>query len=247
MSGRLIKLTLEYDGTDYHGWQIQPRLTTIQGTIEKALRQLTGKPIRISGAGRTDAGVHAFGQVAHFAPPVPFDPETWVRGLNALLPGDISVQSAEEVPASFHARFSAKKKTYAYFIYNSPRRSPLRRRTAWHVFQALDLSKMRRASRLLTGHHDFTSLCAAGSETEDRIVDLEKIEIRKTDSEIKITFQAPRFLQHMVRNLVGLLVEVGRGRRAVSEISGILEGRDRRLAGPTAPPQGLFLMRIAYE
>lgn len=246
MAGNLIKLILEYDGAHYHGWQIQPRLTTVQGTVENALRRLTGKPVRITGAGRTDAGVHAFGQVAHFAPPVRFDSDTWTRGLNALLPDDIAVRSAEAVPASFHARFSAKRKTYVYFVYNHPRRSPLHRRTAWHVFQPLDLSKMRKASRLLIGRRDFTSLCAAAGEAEDRIVDLEKIDLRKEGDRIRITFQAPRFLQYMVRNLVGLLVEVGRGRRAASEVSEILEGRDRRLAGPTAPPQGLFLMRIDY-
>ncbi len=246
MPENLIKLTLEYDGTHYHGWQSQPHLNTIQGTIEKALAQLTRKPVRITGAGRTDAGVHAFGQVAHFSPPVLFDSATWTRGLNAILPDDIAVRSAENVPPSFHARFSAKKKSYAYFIYNHPRRSPIHRRTAWHVFQPLDLSKMRKAGRLLIGRHDFTSLCAAAAEGEDRIVDLQKIEFKKDGDRIKITFQAPRFLQYMVRNLVGLLVEVGRGRRAASEIPEILEGRDRRLAGPTAPPQGLFLMQIDY-
>lgn len=246
MTGTLIKLTLEYDGTHYHGWQRQPRLNTIQGTVENALQQLTRKPIRITGAGRTDAGVHALGQVAHFAPPISFDSDTWTRGLNALLPDDIAVRSAEEVPSSFHARFSAKKKTYTYFIYNHPRRSPLHRRTAWHIFQPLELSKMKKASRLLIGRHDFTSLCAAASEGEDRIVDLQKIDLKKEGDRIKVTFQAPRFLQYMVRNLVGLLVEVGRGRRAVSEIPQILKGRDRRLAGPTAPPQGLFLIRIDY-
>lgn len=246
MTGTLIKLTLEYDGTHYHGWQRQPRLNTIQGTVENALQQLTRKPIRITGAGRTDAGVHALGQVAHFAPPISFDSDTWTRGLNALLPDDIAVRSAEEVPSSFHARFSAKKKTYTYFIYNHPRRSPLHRRTAWHIFQPLELSKMKKASRLLIGRHDFTSLCAATSEGEDRIVDLQKIDLKKEGDRIKVTFQAPRFLQYMVRNLVGLLVEVGRGRRAVSEIPQILKGRDRRLAGPTAPPQGLFLIRIDY-
>lgn len=242
----LIKLTLEYDGTYYHGWQIQPRLTTIQGVIENALQQLTRKPVRITGAGRTDAGVHAFGQVAHFSPPAPLDLDTWVRGLNALLPEDIAVRSAEAVPASFHARFSAKRKTYTYFIYNHPRRSPLHHRTTWHVFQPLNLSKMRSAARLLIGRHDFTSLCAAGSEAEDHILDLQKIEIKKEEERIMLTFQAPRFLQYMVRNLVGLLVEVGRGRKRVEEISAILQGRDRRLAGPTAPPQGLFLVRIEY-
>ncbi|MFY9270585.1 MAG: tRNA pseudouridine(38-40) synthase TruA [Candidatus Manganitrophaceae bacterium] len=246
MIDRLVKLTLEYDGTDYHGWQVQPHLPTLQGTIEKALRQLTNCAVRITGAGRTDAGVHALGQVAHFKPPVPFDPATWVRGLNALLPDDIAVRSAETVPPTFHARFSAKKKRYTYFIYHRHVRSPLHRRSAWFLFQPLNLEKMREASLLLIGRHDFTSFCAAAAERNDRVVDLQKIQIEQDGEEIKITFEAPRFLQYMVRNMVGLLVEVGRGKRSVEEMSTILKGRDRRLAGPTAPPQGLFLVKIDY-
>lgn len=242
----VIKLTLEYDGTYYHGWQKQPYLITIQGTLEKALFRLTQHPIRVHGAGRTDAGVHALGQVAHFSPPVPFQTEVWVRGLNALLPEDIVVHSAEGVPDSFHARFSAKEKTYTYFVYNAPRRSPFRRQTAWHLTQRLDLKKMRSAARRMLGEHDFTSFCSASSEAESRRVDLREIRIEKKGEEIGITVKAPRFLQYMVRNLVGFLIEVGKGRRMGNEVPLILNAKDRRQAGPTAPAHGLFLVRVDY-
>lgn len=255
----LIKLTLEYDGTYYHGWQKQPYLTTIQGTLEKALFRLTQQPIRVHGAGRTDAGVHALGQVAHFkagpgaedhgapiSPPAPFEPEVWVRGLNALLPGDIVIHAADAVPDSFHARFSAKEKTYTYFVYNAPRRSPFQRQTAWHLTQPLDLKKMRAAAKRMIGEHDFTSFCAASSEAESHRVDLREIRIEKREDEIRITVKAPRFLQYMVRNLVGFLIEVGKGKRLGRDVPLILEAKDRRQAGPTAPAHGLFLIRIEY-
>ncbi len=242
----VIKLTLEYDGTYYHGWQKQPYLTTIQGTLEKALFRLTQHPIRVHGAGRTDAGVHALGQVAHFSPPVPFQTKVWVRGLNALVPEDIVVQSAEPVPDSFHARFSAKMKTYTYFVHNAPARSPFRRQTAWHLPQRLDLQKMRSAAKRLLGEHDFTSFCAAAGEAENRRVDLQEIRIEKEGEEIRITVKAPRFLQYMVRNIVGFLIEVGKERRLGKEVPLILDAKDRRQAGPTAPAQGLFLVKIEY-
>lgn len=242
----VIKLTLEYDGTSYHGWQRQPRLPTIQGAVEKALSQLTGKSIPLHGAGRTDAGVHALGQVASFQSEVTFQPEVWVRALNALLPRDIAILAAEAVEPTFHARFSAKTKTYSYFIHNSRRPSPLRRQSAWHLFHPLDLHKMKAAAKELVGRHDFTSLCAASSEAEDHQVDLQTIKIEEKEDQIKITFEAARFLQYMVRNIVGLLVEIGRGRRQTEEIPTLLKGKDRRMAGPTAPPQGLFLVRIEY-
>lgn len=242
----VIKMTLEYDGTYYHGWQKQPHLTTIQGTLEKALSRLTQHSIQVYGAGRTDAGVHALGQVAHFSPPVPFQPEVWVRGLNALLPEDIVVRSADTVSDSFHARFSAKGKVYAYFIRNAPGRSPFRRLTAWHLPHPLDLKKMRGAAGRLLGEHDFTSFCAAAGEAENRRVDLREIRIEQNKEEIRITVEAPRFLQYMVRNLVGFLVEVGKGRRLGKEVPLILEAKDRRQAGPTAPAHGLFLVRVEY-
>lgn len=242
----LIKLTLEYDGTYYHGWQKQPYLTTIQGTLEKALSRLTQNSIQVYGAGRTDAGVHALGQVAHFSPPVPFQPEVWVRGLNATLPEDIVVRSADPVSDSFHARFSAKGKTYTYFLHNAQQRSPFRRQAAWHLPRTLDLKKMRVAAKQLLGEHDFTSFCAAAGEAENRLVDLREIRIEQRGEEIRITVEAPRFLQYMVRNLVGFLVEVGKGRRLGKEVPSILAAKDRRQAGPTAPAHGLFLVRVEY-
>ena len=242
----VVKLTLEYDGTYYHGWQKQPYLTTIQGALEKALFRLTQHPIRIQGAGRTDAGVHALGQVAHFSPPVPFQAEAWVRGLNALLPQDIAVHSAEVVSDSFHARFSATGKTYTYFIHNAPRRSPFLRQTAWHLTHPLDLKKMRSAAKEFLGEHDFTSFCAAASEGESRSIHLQEIKIEKKGEEIRITVKAPRFLQYMVRNITGFLVEVGKGRRLGDEVPLILKEKDRRRAGPTAPAHGLFLVNVKY-
>ncbi|MFQ5780048.1 MAG: tRNA pseudouridine(38-40) synthase TruA [Nitrospiria bacterium] len=242
----VIKLTMAYDGTYYHGWQRQSRLTTIQGTLERALRRLTGRSIRLNGAGRTDAGVHAFGQVAHFVSATPFDMRGWVRALNALLPDDVVVHSAETVPDAFHARFSAKGKTYAYFIHNGERRSPHCRRTAWFVPYKLNPHKMRAAAKVLIGDHDFTSFCASNGEGRGRRVCLKRIRIEKREDQITITLEAPRFLQYMVRNIVGLLVEIGKGRRRVDEVSTILKSKDRRMAGPTAPPQGLFLVKVAY-
>ncbi|HLG21180.1 MAG TPA: tRNA pseudouridine(38-40) synthase TruA [Candidatus Manganitrophaceae bacterium] len=242
----VMKLTLEYDGTFYHGWQKQPHLPTVQGALEKALFQLTGDKITIQGAGRTDAGVHAYGQVASFTSEKRFEPDVWARALNALLPADIAVRSAEAAPSDFHARFSAKKKTYSYLIYNNRRRSPLRRMVAWHVYQPLDVRKMRAAAGRLIGEHDFTSFCAASSEAKDRRLHLQKIEVTQEGDQIRMTFEAPRFLQYMIRNIVGFLVEIGRGKRAASDASLVLERKDRRTAGPTAPPQGLFLVKIEY-
>ena len=240
------KLTLEYDGTAYHGFQKQPHQLTIQGSIETALSDLTQETIKIIGAGRTDAGVHALGQVAHFQLNKTISKTELLRGVNALLPYDIAVKKVEEVTASFHARYGAKRKVYRYFIHNSAIRSPWKRQTSWHFGCPLDIAKMRKAAKSLLGTHDFTSLCATDNDAPDHIVDLFKISIFKKEEQIQITIMASRFLRYMVRNIVGLLVEIGRGKRDVNTIGQILDGKDRRLAGPTAPPHGLFLVEVKY-
>ncbi len=242
----VIRLTLSYDGSFYHGWQRQPQLPTLQQAIEETLFRLTGTRIRVYGAGRTDAGVHALAQVAHFTSEAPFTPATWMRGLNALLPGDVAVREVQTVPPSFHARFSACGKIYAYFIYNGAQRSPFQRYHAWHCWYPLHLPSMRQAAKAMEGEHDFTSFCAADDASARRVVQLRKLTLRKQGEQIKIQIEASHFLKQMVRNLVGFLVEIGRGRRSADEIADIFKARDRRRAGPTAPPQGLFLMAVHY-
>jgi len=241
----VIKLTLAYDGSFYHGWQRQPHLPTIQQTLEEALFRLTGNRTSVYGAGRTDAGVHALAQVAHFTSAAPFPPTTWVRGLNAMLPADIVVLEAETVPPPFHARFSACGKVYVYFIRQGALRSPFQRH-AWHCRGPLNLHRMRQAAKALEGEQDFTSFCAADGESLRRTVQLRSFTLEKKGERIRIRIEASHFLKQMVRNLVGFVVEVGLGRRSVLEIPDILAARDRRRAGPTAPPQGLFLLEVQY-
>jgi len=242
----IVKLTMGYDGLEYHGWQKQPDLQTIQGSLEGGLKRITGNAIPVYGAGRTDAGVHAYGQVAHFESPVPFESVRWVRALNAVIPKDIVIHSAEAVPDTFHARFSAKGKTYTYFIHNGQRRSPHQRRTSWFVPSPLNLDRMRAASMVLSGEHDFTSFAASNGEVKDCNLILEEILIQKQGDQIKTTLKAHRFLKYMVRNIVGFLIGVGRGRFGVEEVATVLSSRDRGMAGLTAPPQGLFLVKVEY-
>lgn len=241
-----IKVTLAYDGAAYHGWQKQVRQVTIQGVLEDALYRLTRQCTRVHGAGRTDAGVHALGQVAHFDASASFSPTEWVRALNAVLPQDIAVKNAALVDEAFHARFSAKAKTYRYQILNAKQRVPLLRFTRWLVRYDLNLSEMRQAAKSLTGLHCFTSFCAAETDVADHDIDLNEIQVEQNGAEIEITFKASRFLRYMVRNIVGLLVEVGRGKRSADEIPEILAAKDRRAAGPTAPPHGLILVSVGY-
>jgi len=237
---------MEYDGTLYHGWQKQPHHATIQGSVEEALSRLTQETIKIIGAGRTDAGVHAMGQVAHFQCNRRLQPATLLRGLNALLPHDIAVKKVTAVTADFHARYGARRKTYRYFIYNSAVRSPWKQKIAWQFGLPLDLARMRKAAKNLIGIHDFTSLCAKDNDAENHIVDLFKISISKKKERLQMTLTANRFLRYMVRNIVGLLVEIGQGKKDADAIFPILAGKDRTLAGRTAPPHGLFLMEVFY-
>jgi tRNA pseudouridine38-40 synthase len=241
-----IRLVIEYDGTDFHGWQRQPGLRTVQGEIEGAIFRVSRERVGLIGSGRTDAGVHARGQVANFVTNARHSPVTWRAALNANLPADLAVVLADRADRDFHARRSAKGRVYEYRILRRPARSPIEGRFAWHLAVPLDVAAMRRAARLLRGKHDFSSFCAAGDEQEDRWVDLREIRLLKEGESLLLRFEASRFLWHMVRNIVGFLVEVGRGRIAPSEVGPILEARDRRRAGPTAPPQGLCLMEVRY-
>ncbi|HEV3057478.1 MAG TPA: tRNA pseudouridine(38-40) synthase TruA [Vicinamibacterales bacterium] len=253
-----FKITIAYDGTDFVGWQRQATGRSVQGLIEGALRVLDGRDVAVTGAGRTDAGVHALGQVAACSLAREIDPATLARALNAQLPPDVRVLAAVEVGSAFHPRFSARSKTYRYRIWNGDVVSPFERRYAWHLVGALDLEAMARAARLLEGAHDFAAFQAAGSETrktERRIFSLRiedcglRIGANQTigaSQLIVLEVEGEGFLRHMVRVMVGSLVEVGRGRRAPEWIDDVIGSRDRAKAGPTAPPHGLFLASVDY-
>ena len=243
---RTLKLVLEYDGFDYCGWQLQSAAPTIQGVVEEALGKLLGERVRVNGAGRTDAKVHALGQVASFRCASEIPVTALQRALNSLLPREVVIHDVQDVPSDFHARFSALGKIYAYRILNRPVRAPLRLRYTWHVPQPLDVTGMSVAGTYLQGTHDFASFQATGSEVKTTERTLTEVTVTSNGDEIVFSCTANGFLRHMVRNIVGTLVEVGRGARLPADIKRILDGRDRRLAGATAPPQGLYLVRVLY-
>ena len=246
-----FKITLAYDGTDYVGWQRQANGVSIQGLLEDALRSLDERAVTVTGAGRTDAGVHAHGQVAAFTIARELAPDGLQRALNALLPRAIRVVSAEIAAPAFHPRFGARTKTYRYRIWNGDVMDPFERRHAWHVPGPLDVGAMRAAARLVEGRHDFAAFQATGSDvaTTEREIVTSTIEsaIRNPQSAM-LTYEVigSGFLRHMVRIIVGSLVEVGRGRQPVEWISAAIASRHRAMAGPTAPPEGLFLVRVEY-
>lgn len=248
---RNIKLVLEYDGAPYFGFQRQPRHKTVQEALEKALSGLLNRPVKITAAsGRTDTGVHARGQVVNFKTDAPMDGLSLRKGLNALLPRDIAVLSVEEVPASFHARYSARQKTYEYQIWNQAVRSPLRASRAFHVTGPLNLARMRSAARKLIGRHDFRSFCAAdpsGKERENTVRTLSRFEVLKKGPLLRVVVTGDGFLYKMVRNLVGTLLEIGSGKMSLEDLDTILKARDRRKAGKTAPAHGLTLISVDYE
>ena len=247
---RNLKLTLQYDGTDYVGWQRQASGTSIQGLLEDALRPIEGGDVSVHGAGRTDAGVHALGQVASVTLTRSIDPVTLARALNAVIPLDVRVAGAEEVPREFHARFSATGKIYDYRIVNAPFASPFLRRYVWHVIPRLDLDAMRDAAARLIGEHDFAAFQGTGSEVHSSVRTIRRIDWTGTggaDDPIVMQIEGDGFLRHMVRNIAGTLVEVGLGRSAVQEIDAILASRDRGTAGATAPAAGLVLREVLYS
>ena len=244
---RNIKIVVEYDGTGYFGWQRQDNFLTVQQVIEEAAARIAQEEIAVIGSGRTDAGVHALGQVANFRTRSRIPEESFLRGLNSLLPADVAIRELVEVAPSFHARYDAKSKVYLYRIWNARVRSPLLRNYAWFVRRPLDLDGMRAALSYCLGTYDFSSFCAAGDEISSRVRSVTAAGIEADErGMVTITMEADGFLRHMVRNIAGTLVEIGRGKRPVSDVPEIMAAMDRRMAGVTAPPQGLFLKEVKY-
>jgi tRNA pseudouridine38-40 synthase len=244
---RTIKLLIEYDGTNYLGWQVQAKGLTIQGMIEEKLKLLTGEGVRLIGSGRTDAGAHAFGQVAHFKTRSEMDLRSIQRALNSLFPPDIAIKGVEEADENFHARKQARSKVYEYRILNQPIRSVFHRGYAWHIVQKLDMEEMKKATQKLVGENDFSSFRSTGTPTKTAIRKVFRAEWKRgRDGLIRFEIEASGFLKQMVRAIVGTLVEVGKGKISSEELQRILESKDRKKAGPTAPAQGLFLKEVKY-
>ena len=241
-----VRLTLEYDGTDFVGWQRQPNGRSVQAVLENALAELLGAPITAAAAGRTDAGVHALGQVVAFDAPRALPAKAYVRGLSSLLPEDLAVVSADEVPDGFDPRRWATGKRYRYLISRRPGRAPLLRRTHWEVFSPLDVGAMLAAGPALLGTHDFTSFRAADCEAPHPRRTLRELGLHEEGQVLRIEVEGTAFLRHMVRNIVGSLVEVGRGKRPAGWVAEVLAAKDRTLAGPTAPAHGLTLVEVTY-
>ncbi len=246
---RRILIRAAYDGTDFHGWQFQPGVRTVEGELNRAIKELTGEETQVIGASRTDAGVHALGNVAVFDTESAIPADRFGIALNTKLPEDVKVVASEEVPEDFHPRRVSVKKTYEYRIYNSDIPNPLKRREFWAVPYKLDLDKMRAAASYLVGTHDFATFCSVHTQAESTVRTIFSIEIigSKEDDEIKIVVTGNGFLYNMIRIIAGTLVEVGRGSHEPEWVDEILKGTDRTLGGPTAPPQGLILREIVFE
>jgi len=244
---RNIKLLIEYDGTNYQGWQVQPKGSTIQGMLEEKLGLLTGESIQLFGSGRTDSGVHALGQVAHFKTDSQMDIRSMQRALNSLLPRDIVIQKIEEVEEGFHARKHSKSKVYEYRILNRSLRSVFHRGYVWYIPQKLNLREMKKATQNLVGEHDFSSFRSVGTPTRTAVRRVIRAEWKRgREGFIRFEIEANGFLKQMVRAIIGTLVEVGKGKINSVEFRKILESKDRRKAGPTAPAHGLFLKEVKY-
>ncbi|MBU8880211.1 tRNA pseudouridine(38-40) synthase TruA [Bacillus sp. FJAT-29790] len=241
------KCIVSYDGTRFAGYQVQPNKLTVQSEIERALNKLhKGIDIKISASGRTDAGVHAKGQVFHFDSQLNIPCSKWAVALNSLLPDDIVIVKVEAAESDFHARFDAKGKEYRYYVHLSPTRDPFRRNFAYQYPYSLDIRAMKEALPYLIGKHDFTSFCSAKTDVEDKVREITKIELHEDGELLVFRFVGNGFLYNMVRILVGTLIEVGSGGMAPHSIPEIVEGKDRALAGKTAPGQGLYLWEVFY-
>jgi tRNA pseudouridine38-40 synthase len=243
---RNLKLTIAYDGTDFHGWQVQPQLQTVQGELERAFGKLFNHDVHVTGSGRTDAGVHAHGQVATVQTERSMDTDAVLRGGNAQLPGDIRILSVEEVSPEFHPRHSAKSKTYEYHIWRDSIVSPFHRRYVYPYRYPLNEQAVDDASLQFVGTHDFTSFCATATEIENRVRTIYAIDWNRSDTTWVFSIRGSGFLQYMVRTIAGSILEAGQGRMSASAIPEIFAAKDRRLAGPSLPPAGLHLVEVQY-
>ncbi|HEU0283183.1 MAG TPA: tRNA pseudouridine(38-40) synthase TruA [Gallionella sp.] len=242
-----IALGVEYDGRPYCGWQSQSDGQAVQDTLQRALSQIAGEPISIIAAGRTDTGVHALEQVVHFDTQAERPLTAWVRGVNALLPGSIAVRWAHPVPDEFHARFSAHGRSYRYLLINRPVRSAIHAGKAGWFHAPLDVAAMQAAAQCLLGEHDFSAFRAAQCQAKSPVKHLHQLDIRRHGEMLILDLSADAFLHHMVRNIIGCLVYVGKGKHSPQWMKEILEGRNRNQAAPTFAPDGLYLRRIQYE
>lgn len=243
------KMTIAYDGTCYGGWQVQPNATTIQELLQKAIKIIIKEDVSVIGSGRTDAGVHALAQTAHFKSSAPITLQRFLASMNGLLPLDIRVIDIEEVPLDFHARYSAQSKCYHYHMTLNRVQLPFHRLYSWHVRHRFDVEKLHQAAELFVGEHDFTSFANeahAGSAAKNPIRNLYRADVIEEDGGIRIEFEANGFLYKMVRNIVGTLHEVSVGKITLDDIPKIFEARDRRKAGKAAPAHGLFLAYVNY-
>jgi tRNA pseudouridine38-40 synthase len=243
---RCIRLTLQYDGTAYHGWQQQPGQVTVQGTLTAHLAAILGERPAVEGAGRTDSGVHALGQVASLRTDRDIKTDRLRIALNSRLPPDILITEAREAPLDFRPSVDALSKVYRYRLYRSPLKPVFEARYVWHWYRPLEVDRMREAARLLIGRHDFRSFESRGSARADTVRELFRFDVLEAGPEVHLEVEADGFLYRMVRNLVGTLTEVGRGHRPVEWVRDVLAAKDRTMAGPTAPPQGLFLVSVRY-
>ena len=243
-----IKLVLQYDGKNYHGWQRQKNDVTIQSVLEEKIEKMTGKSVTLHASGRTDAGVHALHQVCNFESDTKIDPESLRNGLNSLLPTDIYIKESEYVDADFHSRYSARGKSYEYRIWNMKERNLFLRDYTWHIEQGLDSGKMKNCMSMLVGKHDFSSFKSTGSGNINPVREMFKADILDSNAKgvVRFYFEAEGFLRHMVRNIVGTVVDAGLGKISSNEFEYVLNSRDRKKAGIKAPPQGLFLTMVYY-
>jgi tRNA pseudouridine38-40 synthase len=243
-----MKVTVAYDGTDFAGYQIQPSGRTVQGVIQAVLKKMhKGQPVTISASGRTDAGVHAIGQVFHFDTDLNIPETAWIRALNAMLPQDVLIKSVEEESRSFHARYSAISKEYHYRIYRAEQPDIFRRNQAYYFPYTLNVEDMRNACEWLKGTHDFTSFSSARSEVEDKVRTIHELKVVESGEELLFEIKGNGFLYNMVRIIAGTLLEVGQGKRRPEDIRAVIEAEDRSAAGKTAPAHGLYLYRVSYK